>query len=165
MHELGHNLGLYHGGSQHGSSGGAFNYKPNYVSIMNYAYESNGFPILTTSTTTGSGYSYRIDCSDETLPSLNEFNLDEGAGVGSALHPNDLVSWFCLPCGGSFLGPAVGPIDWNQDGDTTNTNLAIDLNNDGSLSGALLGFNDWDEVHQFLADEDKHPKNPDSASP
>jgi hypothetical protein len=66
------------------------NYKPNYVSIMNYAY-STGTPIVTLSTTTGSGYSYRIDYSDETLAPLNENNLNEASGVGPTLHPNDLM--------------------------------------------------------------------------
>ena len=36
MHELGHNLGLHHGGSVD------TNYKPNYNSIMNYRYQFPG---------------------------------------------------------------------------------------------------------------------------
>jgi len=36
MHELGHNLGLHHGGNE------PANYKPNYLSIMNYRYEKSG---------------------------------------------------------------------------------------------------------------------------
>ena len=36
LHELGHNLGLDHGGNQ------SANYKPNYVSTMNYLYQLNG---------------------------------------------------------------------------------------------------------------------------
>ena len=35
-HELGHNLGLMHGGDED------LNYKPNYLSIMNYAYAQEG---------------------------------------------------------------------------------------------------------------------------
>jgi hypothetical protein len=41
----------------------------------------------------------------------------------------------------------------------TDNHLAIDLNNDGAR-WVLTGFDDWAEVHQFLADEDKHPKHP-----
>jgi hypothetical protein len=37
MHEFGHNLGLDHGGTAD-----ATNYKPNYISVMNYAYLANG---------------------------------------------------------------------------------------------------------------------------
>jgi len=39
MHELGHNLGLKHGGAE------ASNFKPNYISVMNYAYNLNGIPV------------------------------------------------------------------------------------------------------------------------
>lgn len=38
MHELGHNLGLRHGGSND------LNLKPNYLSVMNYMYTFNGLP-------------------------------------------------------------------------------------------------------------------------
>src|SRR5438128_225063 len=38
MHELGHNLGLHHGGDED------TNYKPNYLSIMNYMYQLEGLP-------------------------------------------------------------------------------------------------------------------------
>jgi len=36
MHELGHNLGLRHGGDDHQ------NYEPNYLSIMNYSFQTDG---------------------------------------------------------------------------------------------------------------------------
>ena len=36
MHELGHNLGLRHGGTDES------NYKPNYLSVMNYAFQFYG---------------------------------------------------------------------------------------------------------------------------
>ena len=38
MHEFGHNLGLQHGGNE------SLNYKPNYLSIMNYLYSGWGVP-------------------------------------------------------------------------------------------------------------------------
>ena len=38
IHELGHNLGLDHFGNPD-ESDGPYNYKPHYVSLMNYAYE------------------------------------------------------------------------------------------------------------------------------
>ncbi|MDP1923034.1 MAG: hypothetical protein Q8L14_42715 [Myxococcales bacterium] len=40
MHELGHNLGLRHGGFEDA------NYKPNYLSVMNYYYQNDGLPVL-----------------------------------------------------------------------------------------------------------------------
>jgi hypothetical protein len=161
MHELGHNLGLFHGGDGTGCCGEyqTDDMKPNYVSIMNDLY-SNGTPIITASTTTGSGYFYRVDYSDETLASLDERNLDEVAGVGPTLHPTDYISWCCQLSG---FASASGPIDWNGNGVATDTGLAGDLNNDGSLS-VLTGFNDWAEVHEYLADEDQHPKHAELAT-
>jgi hypothetical protein len=146
MHELGHNLGLRHGGDTD------MNYKPNYVSVMNYAYQLSA--IITTSAATPSGYSFRVDYSDETLPALNESNLSEPAGIGSVLHPNDLVFWWCFSCnpGGGLLGPASGPIDWNQDGNTTDTGLQIDIDGDtGYIENiSLTGFDDWAYIHREL---------------
>lgn len=40
MHELGHNLGLRHGGNSD------LNYKPNYLSVMNYLYTNAGLPTI-----------------------------------------------------------------------------------------------------------------------
>jgi probable HAF family extracellular repeat protein len=73
MHELGHNLGLRHGG------GDEYNGKPNYPSIMNYvtAYKAawnEGF--------------WRLDYSrvgPEGFATLNELELDETAGIGTLL--------------------------------------------------------------------------------
>jgi hypothetical protein len=163
MHELGHNLGLYHGGSGTPAPGGGYftdNSKPNYVSVMNYSYSTQE-PIVTSSTTSPSGYWYRVDYSDETLPPLDEHNLDETVGIGPTLHPTDYIYWCCQYNG---FAPANGPIDWNTNGTATDTGVSADLNNDGSLS-VLKGFNDWDEVHQYLADEDTHPKQTPVGTP
>jgi hypothetical protein len=165
MHELGHNLGLYHGGYGSPAGGGlsfADNNKPNYVSVMNYTYETPE-PAITSSTTTGSGYSYRVDYSDETLAPLDERNLNEGTGVGPTLHPNDYIQWCCPALTGGFA-LASGPLDWNNNGTPTDTGVVADINNDGQRT-ILKGLDDWAEVHQYLADEDKHPKHAELATP
>ena len=68
MHELGHNLGLQHGGNDD------LNYKPNYVSVMNYAinyrYEWNKT-------------FWRLDYSGQDLGTLDETSLNELAGIDS----------------------------------------------------------------------------------
>jgi len=70
MHELGHNLGLLHGGFEN------TNYKPNYNSVMNYKYQFPG--IDTNCTPPGDGVlSYSIG----TRPPLVETNLNEPQGV------------------------------------------------------------------------------------
>jgi hypothetical protein len=162
MHELGHNLGLYHGGYGSPAGGGLSftdNNKPNYVSVMNYLYDSDA--IVTSSTATGSGYSYRVDYSDETLAPLDERNLNEAAGIGPTLHPSDYIQWCCHTVGFAL---ASGPLDWNNNGTPTDTGVSTDLNNDGQLT-ILKGFNDWAEIHQYLADENKHPKHTSLGTP
>ncbi len=70
MHELGHNLGLHHGGFQD------CNYKPNYNSVMNYLYQFDG--IDSNCTVPGNGVlSYSIGDRID----LDENNLDENRGT------------------------------------------------------------------------------------
>lgn len=70
MHELGHNLGLHHGGNVD------TNYKPNYNSVMNYQFQFPG--IDTNCNAVGDGtLSYSVG----TRISLNESALTEANGV------------------------------------------------------------------------------------
>ena len=107
MHELGHNLGLRHAGDRDNP-----NYKPNYVSIMNYLFQ---FDIRVPDRA--------IDFSTGDKSILRESSLDENIGIG------DLVktAWW-LPNG--TLARSVGalPIDWNGDGSIT-ANVKVNLNN------------------------------------
>lgn len=51
MHELGHNLGLTHGGfavSEGDDYADEANHRPNYLSVMNYLYSNRGLPSLST---------------------------------------------------------------------------------------------------------------------
>jgi hypothetical protein len=168
MHELGHNLNLWHGGDQYDNING----KPNYLSVMNYSYQ-NGVPYAASSGST-TVVGWRLDYSEQVLPPLDENNLSEPLGIQDS-GSTDIVKFFTPPrpdgvdCffsefgwGRPGLGPASGPIDWNQDGVTTETNFAQSINGDGGCEPLrpLTGFDDWAEVHQYLADQDKHPKNP-----
>jgi hypothetical protein len=95
-------------------------------------------------------------------PPLNERNLDETAGVGPTVHPSDYIQC-CCPALTVGFGLASGPLDWNNNGTATDTGVSAEINNDGNLS-ILKGFNDWDEVHQYLADENQHPKQTQAAT-
>lgn len=64
MHELGHTLGLRHGGSDD------TNYKPNDLSIMNYLYQFSGL--------CGTN---EINYSEYALPELDENSIDETKGI------------------------------------------------------------------------------------
>jgi hypothetical protein len=128
MHELGHNLNLFHGGNEN------VNRKPNYLSVMSYSFQTRGIPPMDPD---GPGpLMARVDYSPADLADLDENNLDEPTGIGDG---TDTTRYMCPP--GERLGAGTGPIDWNCDGDTTDTGIAVNLN--GGTFGVLTGFDDW----------------------
>ncbi len=136
MHELGHNLGLRHGG------GDDVNYKPNFLSIMNYffqmkgLYKNNKWGLLNYS-------QFTIKDLDET--SLNEKNgLDAVGGDGAlrgygtrAYGPDGTVK---------DIARASKLIDWDRDGNKKESSVSVDINHDGSKN-VLTGMkNDWSSI-------------------
>lgn len=129
MHELGHNLGLGHGGS-----GISTNYKPNYLSTMNYGFMGNDFLF-----------------SDYKLPDLDENNLSEPDGIDLQGQTAEMDTWgvsFVYRGGTRYsLGKVAGvAVDWDGDGETTSEGLSMDINNDGTLS-TLKGMEDWGSLN------------------
>jgi hypothetical protein len=156
MHELGHNMGLCHGGASDigcdvaADPNASLLRKPNYVSVMNYSYQLNG---ILRAATPGQvhppdpGVPRRFDFSHQALPPLDETLLDEFAGVSGPLEPfsRDIVLWYCPEKSpGPSQGPAMGPIDWNCD-DMIGFPVLKDVNADGLLT-SLPGANDWDNL-------------------
>ncbi len=91
MHELGHTLGLFHGGDNPYE-----NFKPNYLSVMNYSFQLNesGFPDTNIGIpadckhigVTQCRTNRSLDYSRSQLPSLDKSHLSEAAGIaGPAL--------------------------------------------------------------------------------
>jgi hypothetical protein len=78
MHELGHNLGLRHGGFEN------CNYKPNYNSVMNYRYQFPG--VDSNCTPPGDGV---LDYSAGSRITLDERALDESEGICGPGNPWD----------------------------------------------------------------------------
>ena len=144
MHELGHNLGLDHGGNE------ARNYKPNYLSVMNYSFQL-GIPYAASVGST-SAVGARLDYSATALPTLDESHLDETRGIQAG---STDITFFNTPLGFG-VGPASGAIDWNQDGQATGTDVAVDVDFarcgclDPSLD-KLTGFDDWTAVRGHIA--------------
>ncbi len=150
MHELGHNLGLDHGGCD------SINYKPNYKSVMNYTWITP--PGLPTNNI-GYFFSWTLDYSSVVRPTLDESNLSEIAGIGGM--PGSFV-----PIGGqpSVIRRETGPADFNRDGDSTDTAVTVDLsyviadsNGDGLVNAAdtspgqtLVGYDDWSNLRFAL---------------
>ncbi|MGY4644485.1 right-handed parallel beta-helix repeat-containing protein [Cellulomonas sp. URHB0016] len=127
MHELGHTLGLLHGGDDSRA------FKPNYLSVMNYLFEHQlylpGRP---------------LDYSRRRLTTLDEGALNEPDGVlGPTLAAHD-------PAVGRWPGTVstvrisnplrtdfdqclwqhqpLKPVDWNQDGSNTQTGIGWGIN-------------------------------------
>jgi len=164
MHELGHNLGLGHGG------GDGVNYKPNYYSVMNYTWQ---FPRRAYAA------SWRLDYSRERLPELDESALLEGAGLGAT---DPVFAGVVVPysAGGNPMNVRYASyvdafVDWNNDGVLNLTPIVSDLNRLGSAtdpspSQTLAGYNDWANlryrlqghpnfepgVHTSVSDDDDH---------
>jgi hypothetical protein len=145
MHELGHNLGLHHGGDVDA------NWKPNYISVMNYFFQV-GIPYANTPGSTDIA-SYRLDYSEQALPTLDENNLDERQGIGATGSTD--ISYYLNSLDDYVPVPVSGPTDWNHDG-VIEPDVRVDLDPPpgcGSPCGyeQMTGFNDWPAVHAYLA--------------
>ncbi|MEV4187753.1 hypothetical protein AB0J28_40620 [Streptosporangium canum] len=134
VHELGHALGLGHGGADR------VNYKPNYLSVMNYTYSAVGLPDHSAwqarmadlgDATDGSillrtlDEVSRLDYSDDKLPSLVRTRLDEGEDLGTDRHT--MAAWWNNK-GILHLGDASTPLDWDTDGEEDEQAVAVDVN-------------------------------------
>jgi hypothetical protein len=128
MHELGHNLGLQHGGDD------AVPNKPNYLSVMNYSFQLAGLPRR--------DRTFFLDYSRFAIP-LDETALDETAGFGIGSGPAALLSTIGTCPGGAraLWSLAAGPTDFNCDGPTAGA-VSSDVNGDGT-TGVLRPFVDW----------------------
>jgi hypothetical protein len=153
MHELGHNLGLRHGGIDN------VNCKPQHLSIMNYAYQFPNIvtsrPLSYSSATLGAPAALQCLPPADTRIGLNEACLQEASGIGNA---TAVTIAFGPPVGvpakTTITSVAVvpsGPIDWNKNGKSTDIMVVRDLNSMTSASGGcpaspgdfLEGSNDW----------------------
>lgn len=138
MHELGHNLGLNHGGKDD------VNYKPNYLSIMNYMFQFNDL------------YPNRpLDFSRTELNTLNEAALNEMDGVGVDYVSAGSGGWLFTghkdPIQNRSVLSLLRPIDWDGD-NFYNTSVRANVNNCTDLAynslpdQMLNGYNDWENI-------------------
>ncbi len=136
MHELGHTLGLCHGGCDHE------HYKPNYLSIMNYAFQTTGL--------VGTG---AVNYSDYKLPDLDEAHINENLGIDPSGLTNNTglgTTVFYRDKKQSEVRPiSRTAIDFNNNG-TLESDISIDLNPNGNVQDSpiaiLQGHQDWDGI-------------------
>ena len=152
MHELGHNLGLRHGGVDNA------NCKPHHVSVMNYVYQ---FP--NTVTDRPLNYSPFVLGVAAPLTAAARIPRERRSVSTRAVWTSHSASG-PLYTGKIAFGPlagvppkptivtAGGPINWNKDADSVDTNVSRDLSGMTSSSGGcpasttrefLEGSNDW----------------------
>jgi len=148
MHELGHNLNLRHGGDEDE------NFKPNYLSVMNYLWQVYGIFV---SSQPGNAdptniVALRLDYSGYVLPPLNELHLDERIGLGGPLNSTDVGAFLASGSSQYSLIPvAAGPFDWNLNGlIEPDVQMEVNAYGGGVLSARLHGFNDWAYLQQYL---------------
>lgn len=138
-HELGHGLGQRHGGDTHSQ------FKPNYPSVMSYAWQLR-------SALTNAGRRNRVTCTpfywadaaatepSGAPPAAISAVTDYSDGMLSAVVENN-----------NSLNETTGvcgvAVDWNNDGDTTDTNLSANADDNGSSTETLQDFGNWRKIN------------------
>ena len=173
IHEIGHNLGLWHGGNKaklinDGTGLIKFvepNCKSNYPSVMSYLFQIRGLPDFANIA--------RINLSDRANPTIHEPGLTDlklglqlyhtawyaPLGLGTAVDVLGLpaAAKFCngqpFPAGSSinmarYDAPTLsGDIDWATNGFVLDQSAAgQDTNLDNIANTDLTGFNDWANI-------------------
>ncbi len=138
MHQLGHNLGLPHGGDDFADR------EPNHLSVMNTAFQMQG---LIKQEEAG----YFDYARFANIPSLDETNLDETVGLNAGADLDDYgTRYYCwihdwVPVRGIRVNHANAPIDWNCWDGPSDTNVVADINGDGVFA-TLSSWNEWDHL-------------------
>ncbi|MBH0080322.1 PKD domain-containing protein [Pseudoalteromonas sp. NZS11] len=138
FHELGHNLGLYHGGDEE------VNFKPNHLSSMNYLYQLAG--LSTIGNNEGDRYYERFypgnascDITPNTnshLGSTDDFIIDYSSGSSADLNESTILEAQGLNRNGSL------PVDFNCNAINTESLTSFDTNQDNTIS-ILSDVNEW----------------------
>lgn len=124
MHELGHTLGLLHGGNEDTT------YKPNYLSVMNYSFQTRGIcggdPV--------GDLTRPIDYSRMALEELVETELDENTGIGGTV----MTEFYCNRSRSMCSGPTQ--INWNCNNGNMESMRKVNINGDCTLSDGKTGY-------------------------
>jgi hypothetical protein len=147
LHELGHDLGLQHGGDEGDTA--LANCKPNYRSVMNYTRQFRNIDP-----------SRPLNYSGEKLAELNEGALSEPAGIGTGVWGTAIFG----RGGAQRVAAAGGGIDWDGGGITpVPGTVAADVNFIRTITGcdrpsprqSLGGYNDWQNLRYSFRHQPK----------
>lgn len=135
MHELGHALGLTHGGGQDRATF----LKPNFISVMNY-FHATPWTAVTAQGTTGRD-AWTLDYSRQVLASVDETSLREDQGLDGPLLCRQGNPPILRPCKVLFNSkPVADPADQSEVSITIGHPFLDDMdwNNDGIISSEPL---------------------------
>ena len=174
MHELGHNLGLQHGGQD------GLLFKPNYLSVMSYIYQ-NPWDVQTNQCTpqhcTNAQDAWHLDYSRKKAASLDELFLDESEAPDGT--PGRQMIFNSNPDNspGSAINIAAAnadSIDWNfSQGPPDPSSYPLDISriawNINEGYHPLISYTDWDRLWYHLSGsvnfEDGVGRNLDTIQP
>lgn len=132
IHELGHNLGLHHGGTED------INYKPNHLSVMNYFFQVSGVIREQNSVR-----QYMHTYQPFRLPELDENLLHEERGINGMPYTKDYYTHYFTPYGDLTTVKAWERVDWNQNNKQDNTAYRQDINLDNNMGLLRPTPNEW----------------------
>lgn len=152
MHELGHTLGLRHGGDEN------TNNKPNYFSVMNYFYQTTGLPSPTGAGVNQRYYYWQSNYQNQSFlgysgsnpyseakiddgPLSATFKIDYSNGSSQLLDERSLQETLMIGRG-SDAGQYA---DWNLNGQSDSTAQALDLDKNG-VQSTLHDHDDWSNI-------------------
>jgi hypothetical protein len=149
-HELGHNLGLGHGGRERDDDPRSqfANFKANYLSIMNYFYSNTG--LIRTDGSDG-----HIQYSSQELDPLDPQDLDETGGLDPNPTDHLRVLFFCPSGKVSPPADSWSSIDWDcGGGQPANGSSNDNLQSSGCIT--LNGSCETPDLSQVLSSDDYH---------
>jgi CSLREA domain-containing protein len=156
MHEFGHALGLHHGGRNDDQ------FKPNYLSVMNYLFQMRGRV-----------NDRPLDYSRFALPPLNETALVESAGIAAgtgvltrsrigALWPHTAFYRAGATSCGLHTASSTGAIDWDGTVPVTGGSLLLHDKTCGAQANktTLTSTEDWPDLRYSFRDQPGVLENP-----
>lgn len=136
MHELGHNLGLRHGGNDH------IHYKPNFISIMNYFFQMDWLRYKK--------LDQKLDYSRFDIKPLNEAALNEVKGLdrvgGDAAISLYGTRYIDATPAYRLTDKCSANVDWNGNGSGKQPRVAVDINYDGSTNTLTGNCLEWANI-------------------